>query len=40
MLELYVSLVTRLQDLREGERGQTMAAATAVTTAITMFRTL
>jgi Flp pilus assembly pilin Flp len=35
MLELYTSLVNRLQDLREGERGQTMAEYAVILGVIT-----
>jgi Flp pilus assembly pilin Flp len=35
MLELYVSLVNRLEDLREGERGQTMAEYAVILGVIT-----
>jgi Flp pilus assembly pilin Flp len=35
MLELYTSLVNRLEDLREGERGQTMAEYAVILGVIT-----
>ena len=36
MLELYTSLVNRLEDLREGERGQTMAEYAVILGVITV----
>ena len=36
MLELYTSLVNRLQDLRDGERGQTMAEYAVILGVITV----
>ncbi len=36
MLEIYVSLVNRLQDLRETERGQTMAEYGVILAVITL----
>ncbi|CAA9546190.1 MAG: hypothetical protein AVDCRST_MAG79-2323 [uncultured Thermoleophilia bacterium] len=36
MLELYMSLLNRLQDLRESERGQTMAEYGVILAVITL----